>query len=396
MVWDVPVAPLSFFASLKEYVGFDETSSRRLRALLPVARPHFPALVDDFYDAIRRHEHARAAIRGGDAQVERLKQTLADWLELLLAGPHDDVYFEKRARIGRVHVRIELPQSFMFTAMNRLRGRLDEIARAHVANTPGADQEILAALHQILDLELAIMLETYREDLLTRSREFERLSTIGQLAAGIGHELRNPLGVVESSVFLLRQQLATLGVQHPKLTRHLDRITGEVRRSNKTITDLLDLARNRPPQSKLTSVTSLADHAVAGLQLPEEIVLHRSIPDELQVFCDASQIVTVLANLLLNAAQALAGRGPVFVSAETDGAGVRIRVRDEGPGVPREVHHRIFDPLFTTKPRGSGLGLALCRRIVEAHGGTIDLEPTESGACFAVFLPGAPTQGTPS
>ena len=120
--------------------------------------------------------------------------------------------------------------------------------REHLADdAERAAAQALVAMHQIMDIELAIMLETYREDLLVQATAgAERLATIGQFAAGIGHELRNPLGVMESSVFLLRQRLSQAPMD-PKVERHLDKIENEVKRSNKTINDLLELARNRPP-----------------------------------------------------------------------------------------------------------------------------------------------------
>ena len=169
----------------------------------------------------------------------------------MLLGPHDEAYYELRARIGRMHVRIALPQAYMFTAMNRIRVRLLDVrARAGSPTIRTTVERIATALNQIMDLELAIMLETYREDLETKNRNAERLATIGQFAASIGHELRNPLGVIESSLYLLRQHLGEQAAARPHVAKHLDRIGGEVERANKTIHDLLDLARNRPPQPR--------------------------------------------------------------------------------------------------------------------------------------------------
>ena len=102
---------------------------------------------------------------------------------------------------------------------------------------------------------------------------------------------------------------------------------------------------------------------------------------------DPDQIGRVLSNLFINASQAMGGRGRIVVEGERVGEATTLRVRDDGPGVQADVRHRIFEALFTTKSKGTGLGLALCRRIVEAHGGTISLEPSERGASFLLTVP---------
>jgi signal transduction histidine kinase len=380
---------LTFFESLKQYVGFTDESSAALRDFHPIAEPFFGPTIDDFYDAIEAHPGASAAITGGPAQIERLKQTLVRWLHTMMLGPHDEAYYEMRARIGRVHVRIALPQQFMFTAMDRIRVRLLNVMREQLAQTdPHEVQRIATALHQILDLELAIMLETYREDLVTKNRNAERLATIGQFAASIGHELRNPLGVMESSLFLLRQYLGPEAASAHNVVKHLDRIGGEITRANKTIRDLLDLARNRPPQKQAVDIRSLVETTSGMALLPANVVVEVTAPPGLRVEADPGQFQQVLINLFTNAAQAMSGGGRIWVEGETlPSGGTRLRVRDDGPGVPFETRYRIFEALFTTKAKGSGLGLALCRRILEAHGGSIDLEPSDSGATFVLTLP---------
>jgi signal transduction histidine kinase len=383
---------LSFFENIKLYVGFTDASSAALRELHPIAAPFFQPIVDDFYAAIETHPSARQAITGGQAQIDRLKQTLVRWLDKMLLGPHDEEYYELRARIGRMHVRIALPQQYMFTAMDRIRVRLLDVVRAEVTGDPAKVDRIATALNQILDLELAIMLETYREDLEAKHRNAERLATIGQFAASIGHELRNPLGVVESSLYLLRQHLRT-EADAPPVKKHLDRIGSEVQRANKTIHDLLDLARNRPPQTRTTSLHELVDSAAEAAMLPAAVTLHASVPADLTLAIDPDQVRQVLVNLFTNAAQALKGRGQLWVEAAATGdGGAHLRVRDDGPGIPAEDRARIFEALYTTKAKGSGLGLALCRRIMEAHGGAIEVEPSAAGACFLLTFP-APSPG---
>jgi two-component system, NtrC family, sensor histidine kinase HydH len=382
-----PPMPLTFFDSLKQYVGFDEASSAALREFHPIAQPAFMAIVDDFYAAIDAHPEASAAITGGTAQVDRLKQTLIRWLNLLLLGPHDEAYYELRARIGRMHVRIALPQAFMFTALNRIRVHLLDVMRERLVGDPAKTKRVATALHQILDLELAIMLETYREDLLTKNRNAERMATIGQFAASIGHELRNPLAVMESSLFLLRQHLGPDAAASPNIGKHLDRIAGEISRANKTIDDVLEMARDRPPQRRRTDVRKLVEAAASAALLPDTVAMEVTVPAGLTVDADPDQMQQVLINLFTNATQAMPAGGRITVIGEAIGAtGARLRVRDDGSGIPADARYRIFEALFTTKAKGSGLGLALCRRIVEAHGGSIDLEPSTAGASFTMTI----------
>ena len=379
---------LTFFENIKLYVGFTDASSAALRELHPIALPFFQPIVDDFYAAIEDHPGARQAITGGQAQIARLKQTLVRWMDRMLLGPHDEEYYQLRARIGRMHVRIALPQQYMFTAMDRIRVRLLDVVRAQIVDDPAKVDRVATALNQILDLELAIMLETYREDLEAKHRNAERLATIGQFAASIGHELRNPLGVVESSLYLLRQHLKT-DAEAPSVKKHLDRIGTEVQRANKTIHDLLDLARNRPPQMRPTNLRALVDSAAESALLPAAMTLHTTAPADLTLTIDPDQVRQVLANLFINSSQALKGRGQIWVEAEaTDGGGARVRVRDDGPGIPAEDRARVFEALFTTKAKGSGLGLALCRRIMEAHGGSVEIEARSDGASFLLGFPG--------
>jgi signal transduction histidine kinase len=383
-----------FLQNLKDYVGFTDRSTQVLQAFHARAAPHFAVIIDDFYATIEAHPGARAAITGGDAQIQRLKKTLIRWLDSLLQGPHDQQYFERRARIGRVHVVIELPQAYMFTAMDRIRVHLLAVARDEVGTDRARLDELAEAINQILDIELAIMLETYREDLMLKNRTAERLATIGQFAASIGHELRNPLGVMESSVFLLREHLGPTAAE-PRIRKHLDRIELEVKRSNKTIHDLLELARNRPPTRHRTDIGKLVASAVELTAVPATVEIRTSIPAGASLDIDPDQLRQVLVNLLTNSIQAMKGSGTVWVEAQRqedagDGAGpsaTLLRVRDAGPGIPAEVRSRVFEALFTTKAKGSGLGLALCRRIVEAHGGTIVVEPTNEGASFLVTIP---------
>jgi signal transduction histidine kinase len=384
-----------FLDYVKAYVGFDDDASAALREAHPLVAPQLAAIIDDFYATIEAHPGARVAITGGAAQIERLKRSLLRWIDELFRGPHDQGYFERRARIGRVHVQISLPQMYMFTAMDRIRVRSVDALREAPNVDPAGLPRMTKALHQILDIELAIMLETYREDLLAKNRTAERLSTIGQFAAGIGHELRNPLGVIESSTFLVGRRLEQLQVADDGIARHMAKISAEVQRSKKTIADLLDLARNQPLKRRVINTRDFIAHAMAAVPLPSSVELVVVAPEGVALDVDPDQLGRVLTNLVLNASQAMNAQGHVWIDAHRDGASTVLQIRDDGPGVPAEVREKIFEALFTTKARGSGLGLALCRRIAEAHGGSVALVPSERGAAFEVRIPDSAPSSSP-
>jgi signal transduction histidine kinase len=374
------------FDNVKGYVGFTDATTAALAAFRPLAEPHFVAIVDDFYDAIEAHPAAQRSITGGKSQIERLKRTLIRWLDSVLSGPHDLAFLEAHSRIGRVHVRISLPQEFMFTAMNRIRSRLLEIAHSKCSDSAEC-MRVVHAVNQILDLELAIMLDTYREDSAERVRSAERLATIGQLAASVGHELRNPLGIIESSLYLIQQRRKKLGIVDAQLDKHHEKINVQIRHCGKTIDSLLDLARDRPPQRQHFPLRGLIDHALEIAALPPDVSVEIDVADELTVHADPDDLTHVVSNLLTNAAQAQGGTGSIWVEGAAERDGVTLRVRDQGPGVPPDIRHKIFEALFTTKARGTGLGLALCRRILYAHGGEIALEDGDRGAVFRVWIP---------
>jgi PAS domain S-box-containing protein len=172
------------FEELKRYVRFGPDDERALAALLPFAQPHFGRIVDQFYERLSEHEDARKVLKGPD-QLVRLKRSLHDWLCLLLSGPWDADYFDKRMRIGQMHVRVQLPQRYMFSAMNLIRIALGEIAQNAYPEDRKARGAAEWALARILDLELAIMLEAYGEasrEQLQRAERMERAALERELA----------------------------------------------------------------------------------------------------------------------------------------------------------------------------------------------------------------------
>ena len=379
-------SPETLFAELKRYVAFDGEDQRTLRELHPVLAPHFVAVAERFYQRILENEGARKVLTSGESMVGRLKITLVGWMDKLLAGPWDEAYFDLRCRIGRVHVRINMPQHYMFGAMNVVRRELNEIVDVTFLEEPARLAAAHRALSKILDLELAIMLHTYREDLLSAQARSERLATFGQLVGSIGHELRNPLGVMETSLFILKGRVK----DDERGLKHVERIGEQLTLANNIITDLLDMIRDQPFARTRLTLRQVIEQAAAAVKKPERLALTLVGVAELpEVHGDAGQLRQVFVNLLDNAIDAAGEEGRVTVSSSAEGALVSVAVEDSGPGVDAVTRQRLFEPLITTKHNGVGLGLALVKRIVERHGGTIAYEPKSAGARFVVRLPRA-------
>jgi len=378
---------LDLLRSIRDYIDLDERSAEVVAEFRPRAEPHFKPVVDDFYATIEAHAEARLVITGGREQVERLKGSLTEWLGSLLGGRYDQEYLDRHARIGRVHVRIGLPQHLMFTAMCRVRLHLTRIAALVLADDTRQLEQVTTAVHKLLDLELAIMLDSYREDLSERQRAHERLATIGELAASVGHELRNPLGTMESSLYLMGRLFEKLGVTDPQVHKHHQKVARQVEQCNDTITRLLDLARDRPPRREYVTLSEVMAETLSRMDLPATTRVSLEFERELQVWMDPAQIGLVVANLIRNAGEAAPGGVTVTINAKAEPGGVAIFVRDDGPGIPEQVRPHVFRALFTTRSQGTGLGLALATRIVEAHSGELTLEKAQQGTAFRLWLP---------
>jgi len=376
----------SVLQELQRYVGWSAEDEAALRALHPVLEGHFETVARTFYDRILEHDEARKVLVGGESSVGRLKVTLVAWMHRLLKGPWDEEYFDLRCRIGRVHVRIGLPQHYMFGAMNVVRRELNLIIDAQYGPRPGALATARGALAKALDIELAIMLHTYREDLLAQQSRVERLSTFGQLVGSIGHELRNPLGVMETSLFILKNRTK----DDERAKKHVDRIGEQLGIANTIITDLLEMIREKPLSKERLGLAQVIEAAAAAVERPSRVDLQLDgLMDVPEVEGDAGQLRQVFVNLIQNAVHAAGEQGQVWVRAAADQRQVEVSIEDTGSGIDPSIRARLFEPLVTTKAKGIGLGLALVKRIVERHGGSIAYAPGDKGARFVLRLPRA-------
>ncbi|MEO0081905.1 MAG: ATP-binding protein [candidate division WOR-3 bacterium] len=215
----------------------------------------------------------------------------------------------------------------------------------------------------------------------------ERLSALGRFAGSIAHELRNPLAAIQNATYLLNIELERQ--LSARATQHLKVINQEIERSNRIITSLLDFAQGRPATPEPVSIVEILTDALELAAIPTGIRVELSVPEDMpKVLVDGAQMVQVFLNILVNARQALAGSGRILIGAERLNRSVRVAVTDTGPGILPEHASRLFEPMFSTKPFGVGLGLAVCKSFVEANHGTIAIESDAGrGTTVTITLP---------
>lgn len=385
------VSPLSAYEryqELQSYVNWTEQDAARVQAIGALVAPYFGPLVDDFYAEIENHPEAKKVITGGEEQIARLKKSLHRWLEELLSGCYDRDYVERRWRVGFRHVEIGLNQVYTNAALSRLRcGLLAAIA----AEWRGDSQVLLLALeslNKLLDLDLAIIEDAYQTEFQRRQAVAERLATIGKVAGGVAHELRNPLNVVKTSVYYL---INAKNASPEKIKTHLDRIERQVGVADRVITALNDFARLPVPQLDRVELEPCLQEVLEETTLPSNVAVEWSLSSPSPaVLGDRAQLQIVFGNLIRNARDAMPSGGVLRLVVQEVPDHVEVTVQDNGVGIPPESLPRILEPLYSTKAKGIGLGLSIAHEILGRHQGTLHVKSEVGvGSSFTVRLPGA-------
>jgi signal transduction histidine kinase len=351
--------------------------------------------VDDFYAEIERHPAARKVITGGQAQIDRLKGTLAQWIRELLAGKYDADYVARRWRVGWRHVEIGLEQVYTNVALSRLRTGLVRNLHLRWQGDPLVLKETVRSLNKLLDLDLAIIEDAYQAEYAARLQRTERLATLGQIAGGVAHELRNPLNVIKTSVYYLVNARAATP---EKKSDHLKRIERNVELADNVITSLSNFAKVPVPSLLPFAVEPWVREALEINPPGEGIEVTVDCPADLpEARGDRDQLRIALGNLIRNARDAMPEGGKLAIAACASEGAVNVSVADTGVGIEVTDLAKIMEPLYSTKARGLGLGLAIARAIVEKNQGMLRVaSDLGRGSTFTMRLTVLPSDGATS
>lgn len=270
--------------------------------------------------------------------------------------------------------------------------------------------QMTKGLKQLMDEKEGVMIElkdlnkklsSINDELVQRNEQLkdtqeqlirtEKLAAVGTLASGVSHELRNPLSAIKNAVFLLKRKLSRKVMPDidEKVIQFLDIMDKEIDRSTRIINDLLGFTRVSKPTRIRSDIRIVINEALSRLKIAENIKLSKDLQSDLpMVTIDANQIGQVLINLIENACQAMTDGGELQISTRKSKVFVEIEIADSGCGISEKEIKKIFDPLFTTKPKGIGMGLAICHGIIDKHNGTIEVKSREGkGTNMIVKLP---------
>jgi PAS domain S-box-containing protein len=245
-----------------------------------------------------------------------------------------------------------------------------------VKSKMGHDIGIVCIVHDITDMKKM-------EEKLVKT---EKLASIGELAGQIGHDLRNPLAGIKNGIYLIRKKDNQLA--GAKREEVFGWIEDAIEDSNRIITSLVDYSSELNLQPEQCTPKSLVLHALSNIQVPERLNIINNVTDDVKMFLDVHSMEKVFASIIKNAIDASPEKGCIKIQSMLKGQNIEISFTDSGIGIPENILHKLFAPLVTTKAKGMGMSLAICKRIVESHGGKIAVESAVGkGTTFTINLP---------
>ena len=387
--------PETFFEEMKRYVGFSQEDAQLLEAVGARMDPYLAAMSERFYDQITEHPEAGKVFTGGQAQIDRLKATLQVWAKRLFRGPFDEDYAAERYKIGVRHVLIGLPQRYMISAMGVVRTHLQESLGKALSN-PTQLEITRLSLDKILNIDLNMMCESYFQESIRHLRELNRrleranlelaeLSHVKtEFLATTSHELRTPLNSILGFTRLILDGLCDSRDEERELLRD---VYSSAEHLLSIVNDLLDVAKIEAGKLRLARDTvdlkAVIQEAKAVVNL-QAAAKHLTLVDETEasalplVMADPARAKQVLINVLINSIK-FTDKGWITLRARSfpDRGFVELEVQDTGIGIAPAKQAHLFekfqqlDSSFTRQQGGSGLGLSICRSLVEMMGGRI-------------------------
>ena len=223
------------------------------------------------------------------------------------------------------------------------------------------------------------------EALREQVRQVDRLAAIGEMAATVAHEIRNPLGGIRGFAALLARDIPP----EDRRSRLVEKILVGTRNLNKVVDELLEYTRPMDLRLRPANCAELVDAAISFLEIGNRpITIANTVPHHLKILADSDKIRQVFLNILLNAVQSIEAEGDIRISATVNGTLITVSVRDTGCGIPRDKLDQVFSPFYTTKEKGTGLGLAIAAKIIDGHGGALQADSdVGAGTTILVSLP---------
>jgi PAS domain S-box-containing protein len=302
--------------------------------------------------------------------IDSLK-TLASWNGDIQLERRDGTKFPAKVSVSEIMGRDERPIAIAFVVV-------DLTERLHLEDQLREFNEQLTRLVEQRTKQLQISQE--------KLVKAERLAAIGELAAQVGHDLRNPLTSINTAIYLLDSMLSENASEEVKLA--IKTMKKSIDHANRIIEELLEYSRGTIAETRVERMKGLVQSAIERLRIPKNIEIENNIPDDVIADVDASRMQRVFENLVKNSIDAMPKGGKVILEGGSDENKVWVTVKDNGIGIKKSELANMFKPLFTTKPQGMGLGLPICKRIVEAHGGNISIQSTWGvGTTVRVELP---------
>jgi signal transduction histidine kinase len=380
-------APVEF-AERKRFGRLTDEDARLLAELRPSFEREADRCVDEFYDHLLTTP-ALEPFLSDAATVKRLKAAQKRYLLGLTGGVYDEEYVRSRLRIGQVHERIGLEPQWYLGSYGLYMDLLLPVVSAHFGNDAGKALHAGSALSKLLLLDMQLALDAYYETRHRKElRRSEQLAAVGELAASIAHEVRNPLAGMKGALEVLRGELSV----KPSNLEIVDELVAQIARLEDLVRDLLTYARPSAIAVQGFDLHDMLDRLIKMYKDEAEaaqITIHRVYgPGTGRISADPQQMEQVFFNLIHNAIQAMEQGGTLTVATQATRAATVISFRDTGKGVPEADLGRIFQPFFTTKHRGSGLGLPIVKKIIDAHGGSVEVTSTPGeGTAATISLP---------